>query len=86
VQLALSLTDHLDRGIDGVFEIVRVVGRSLVSIRGAHAIGARAHSAQSEPKMARDQFGFLERHGVVKSHLGSTHEAADTASCGETVS
>jgi hypothetical protein len=86
VQLALSLTDHLDRGIDGVFKTVRVVGRSLVFIGEVHAIVARAHSAQGETEMARDRFGFLERHGVVKSYSSSTHEAVDTASLGETVS
>jgi hypothetical protein len=77
--------DHLNRGIDGVFKIVRVVRRGLASIAEVHAIGTRAHLAQSEPKMARDRFGFLERHGVVQSHSGSTHEA-DTTSFGETVS
>jgi hypothetical protein len=48
----------------GVFEIVRVVGRGLVSIAEVHAIVAGAHHAQSEPEMARDRFGFLVRHGV----------------------
>jgi hypothetical protein len=32
--------------------------------------------------MARDRFGFLERHGFVAFVFGSTHEAADTASFG----
>src|SRR5262249_21604461 len=59
-----SLTGHLDRGIDGVFEIVRVIGRRLVSIAEVHAIIAGAHLAQSEPEMARNRFGFLERHGA----------------------
>jgi hypothetical protein len=27
-----SLTSHLNRGVDGVFKVVRVVGRGLVSI------------------------------------------------------
>jgi hypothetical protein len=40
---------HLNRGIDGVFEIVRVAGRGLVSIAEVHAIVARAYLAQSEP-------------------------------------
>jgi hypothetical protein len=75
-----SLTGHLNCGVDGVFETIRVVGRGLVSIAEVHAIVARAHLAQSEPEMARDRFGFLERHGFVKSSSGSTHRAADTAS------
>jgi hypothetical protein len=57
-----SLTGHLDRGFDGIFKIVRVVGRGLVSFAEVHAIIARAHAAQSEPEMARDRLGFLERH------------------------
>src|SRR5262245_17800586 len=36
---------HLNRGIDGVFEIVRVVGCGLVSIAEVHAIVARAYLA-----------------------------------------
>src|SRR5262249_1011854 len=59
-----SPTGHLSRGIDGVFEIVRVIGRGLVSIAEVHAILARAHLALSEPEMARDRFGFLECHGA----------------------
>jgi len=55
---------HLNRRLDGVFEIVRVVGRGLVSIAEVHAIFAGAHHAQSEPEMARDRFGLLERHGA----------------------
>src|SRR5262245_25025654 len=61
-----SLTGHLNSGVDGVFEAVRVVGRGLVSIAEVHAKVARAHLAQSEPEMARDRFGFLERHGFRK--------------------
>ena len=38
-------TGHLNRGIDGVFEIVRVVSRRFVSIAEVHAIVARAHLA-----------------------------------------
>jgi hypothetical protein len=49
-----SLTGHLNRSIDGVFEIVRVVGRGLVSIAEMHAIVTGAHHPQSEPEMARD--------------------------------
>src|SRR5262245_57593794 len=60
-----SLTGHLNRGVDGVFEIVRVVGRGLISITEVHAIVAEAHRAQGEPEMSRDRFGFLERHGAV---------------------
>src|SRR5262245_59112246 len=59
-----SPTGHLNRGIDGVFEIVRVIGRGLVSIAEVHAILARAHLAQSEPETARDRFGFLKCHGA----------------------
>src|SRR5262249_51383438 len=61
-----SLTGHLNRGVDGVFEIVRVVGRSLVPIAEVHAIVAGAKLAQSEPEMARDRFGFLERHEYLR--------------------
>ena len=57
-----SLTGHLNRSIDGVFEIVRVIGRRLVSIAEVHAVVARAHLAQSEPEMACNRFGLLERH------------------------
>ena len=49
-----SLTGHLNRGVDRVLEIVRVVGRGLVSIPEVHAIVARAHLAQGEPEMARN--------------------------------
>jgi hypothetical protein len=61
-----SLTGHLNRGIDGVLETVRVVGRILVSIAEVHPIVARAHLAQGEPEMARDRFGLLERHGASR--------------------
>src|SRR5262245_63892342 len=56
---------HLDRGTDGVFEIIRVVGCGLISLADVHAIIAGAHLPQSEPEMARDRFGFLERHSAV---------------------
>jgi hypothetical protein len=62
-RLQRSLTGHLNRGIDGVFEIVRVVSRGLVSIAEVHAIVARAQQAQRESKMSRNRFGFLECHG-----------------------
>jgi hypothetical protein len=52
VELQSSLTGHLNRGVNGVFEIVRVVGRGLVSIAKVHAIVARAYLAQSEPEVA----------------------------------
>src|SRR5215469_2342045 len=58
------MTSHLNRSIDSVFEVVRVARPGLVSIAEVHAIIARAHLAQSEPEMARDRFGFLERHGA----------------------
>ena len=58
-----SLTGHLDRGDDGVFEIVRVVGRGFVSIAEVHAIFARVQQAQREPEVARNRFRFVERHG-----------------------
>src|SRR5262245_19446417 len=54
-----SLTGDLNRGIDGVFEIRRVVGRGLVSVAAGHAIVAGAHLAQREPEMSRDRFGLL---------------------------
>jgi hypothetical protein len=53
---------HLNRSIDGIFEIVRVVSSRFVSIAEVHAIRARAHLAQSEPEMASDRFGLLEPH------------------------
>jgi hypothetical protein len=59
-----TATSHFNRSVDGVFEIVRVVGRRLVAITEVHAILARAHLAQSESKVAHDVFGFLERHGM----------------------
>ena len=40
-----SLTGHLDRSIDGVFEIVRVVGRGLVSIAEVHATATLSRAA-----------------------------------------
>jgi hypothetical protein len=64
--LQRSLMGHLNRSIDGVFEIVRVVGRSFVSIAEVHAIFARAQQAQREPEVARNRFRFRERHGLVK--------------------
>jgi len=73
-----SLTGHLNRCVDGVFETVRVVGGGLVSIAEVYAIGARAHLAQGEPEMARDRLGFLELHNFVKSSAGSTNEKPDT--------
>src|SRR3954452_5363281 len=66
----LSLTGHLNRGVDRVFEIGRVIRGRFVSIAEVHTIRARAHLAQSEPEMARDRFGFLERHGFVKLSSG----------------
>jgi hypothetical protein len=48
--------------------MVRVVGRGFVSIAEVHAIGARAHLAQSDPEMARDRFGFLERNWFLNRH------------------
>jgi Arabinose-binding domain of AraC transcription regulator, N-term len=67
VELQSSPTGHLNRGMDGVFEIVPVVSRGLVSIAEVHAIVARAHLAQSEPEMARERLGFLKRHGPSMS-------------------
>src|SRR5262249_21640771 len=67
-----SLTGHLDRGFDGVFEIIRVVGCGLISIAEVHAVFARANLSQSEPEMARDRFCSLEHHGCVKSSSDST--------------
>jgi hypothetical protein len=42
---AVLAMGHLNRGIDGVFEIVRVVGRSFVSVAEVHAIFASAAGA-----------------------------------------
>jgi hypothetical protein len=66
-----SLTSHLNHRFDRVFEIARVVGRGLVSIAEVHAIVAGAQLAQGKAKMARDRFGFLERHGFVCCHRGT---------------
>src|SRR5712664_2765203 len=53
---------HLNRSIDGVFEIVRVVSRSFVSIAEVHAVLARAQQAQREPEVARNRFRLRARH------------------------
>ena len=63
---AVLAMGHLNRSIDAVFEIVRVVGRSFVSVAEVHAIFARAQQAQREAEVARNRFSFLERHGLVK--------------------
>jgi hypothetical protein len=70
---------HLNRGIDGVFEIVLVVSRGLVSIAEVHAIFAGAKLAQSEPEMARDRFGFLERHEFFKEMPQGSRSVLRTA-------
>jgi len=49
---------HLNPGIDGIFEIVRVVGRNLGSITEVHAIVARAYLAQSEPRWRAIDLAF----------------------------
>ena len=60
-----ACTTSRERAISTVlltaFEIVRVEAVASFPSR-VHSIRARAHLAQSEPKMARDRFGFLERH------------------------
>src|SRR5262249_61279820 len=61
-----SLTGHRNPGINGVFELVCVVGRGLVAIAEVHAIDAGAQLAQGKPEMARNRFGFLERHEYFK--------------------
>src|SRR5262249_41803544 len=53
-----SLTGHLNRGVDGVFELVCVVGHGLVAIAEVHAIVAGARLAHSEPEMARNRLAF----------------------------
>src|SRR5262249_15379048 len=60
-----SFTGLLNHSINGIFEIIRVVGRHLVSIAEVHAIVTRAHLAQGQPEMSRDRFGLLERHSAV---------------------
>ena len=47
---ARNARGHLNRSIDGVFEIVRVVGRDLVSIAEVHAIVAGAHLRRVSPR------------------------------------
>jgi hypothetical protein len=69
----IASTGHLKGGFDRVFEIVRVVGRRFVSLAEVHSIRAGAHLAQSQPEMAGDRFGFLERHGFMKIVIGE-HE------------
>ena len=66
--LQLTLSSHRDGGVNGVFEIVRVIGRRFISIAEVHSIRARAHHAQSEPEMARDRFRFLECNGFLNRH------------------
>jgi len=63
----LSFTGHLNRSIDGVFEIVCSEPWSR-PIAEVHSIIARAHFAQREAEMARDRFRFLERHGFLNRH------------------
>ena len=58
----------ISTAVDGIFEIVRVVSRSLIPIAEVHAIITRAHFAQREAEMARDRFRFLERHGFLNRH------------------
>src|SRR5262245_2452254 len=62
---------HLNRCIDGVLEIVRVIGRRLVSIAEVHAIVAGAYLAQSELETACNGFGFLKRHRLPSSPLAA---------------
>src|SRR5262249_40679123 len=79
-----SLARHLNRGIDGIFEIVGVVGPGLVSIAEGHAIVAGAHLAQGEPEMARNRFGFLQRHGAsipISVHSASWSLCPDSRTC-----
>src|SRR5262245_205553 len=79
----LAPTGHLNRGIDGVFEIVRVVRRDLVFFAKAYAIIARAHLAQSEPEMACDRFGLLECHGSCIVEGLTTKIAGLGGRCGQ---
>ena len=58
------LTGHLHCGTHCIFKIAGVISRGLVSTWQVHAIVTRAYLAQSEPEMACDRFGFLERHGA----------------------
>src|SRR5262245_29076643 len=74
---------HLNRGIDGVFEVLRVVSRALVSIAEVHAIVARAHLAQSEPETTCNGFGFLERHRLPSSPLAALLSHVTAASDNE---
>ena len=46
-----------------------------------HAIVAGAKLAQSEPEMARDRFGFLERHEFFKAHRGIRSVLRTAARC-----
>ena len=62
VRSVRSLPCHLDRSMDGILEIVRVMRCGLVSIAKIHAVAARAHLPQSESEMARNRFGLGERH------------------------
>src|SRR5215471_1249306 len=78
---------HLNRGIDGVFELVRVVGRGLVCIAEVHAIVAGAQLAEGKPEMARNRFGFLERHEYFKEmsrrYLWRGSRSVSSADCCE---
>ena len=83
----LSVTSHFNRSVERIFEVVSVIGRNLVSIAEVHAIVAEAKLAQSEPEMARDRFGFPERHEYSKEmpqgHLWRGSCSVSSADCCE---
>jgi hypothetical protein len=56
---------HHNHGINGRLRACLCSRRGLVSIAEVHAIVAGAQLAQSEPEMARNRFGFLERHESI---------------------
>ena len=74
-----SLTGHLDRGTDGVFEIVRVVGRGLISIAEVHAVVARAHLAQGQPEMSRNREPFSLSHIIGPDLFDCARDLFDEA-------
>src|SRR6516162_2920112 len=53
-----SLTGHRNHGINGVFELVCVVGRGLVSIAEIHAIVAGAQLARVSPRWRAIDLAF----------------------------
>jgi len=74
-----SLTGLLNHSIDGIFEIIRVVGRHLISIAEVHAIVARAHLAQGQPEMSRNREPFSLSHIIGPDLFDCARDLFDEA-------